>query len=365
MPSLESILLKVFIVVVVICAVIIAFLFIPRFFPSPATITPSIVSVDKGQQVSIGVGWKGGSAPYTVTLYGSSGTSCTSSSTVIGAPKSGLSQPQYVFTILPTSTMRYCGTVSSSSKSSSMSSSVVVTVNPALVAPSLVLSPSAMDVGQNSTVTAVATAKGGTAPYTFTLRSGTSNACSADKTVVKVSAGKNPINGLAGKIAQFSFVAPTADTFYCVTVVNSATASPSTSAAVEFTINPALTVSISHASQKIDSGQSVSLSATASQGTPPYTYQWNSDAACAQPIAGQNKSSFSTGALTSTGSYSVAVGDSSTAVPAASICLKAAITVSPALKGTSVSIGPSVTLDRGQSANLTVSWQKVGTLPYA
>jgi hypothetical protein len=71
----------------------------------------------------------GGSAPYTITLYGSSSGGCNSSSTILGT-RSGQSQPQFVFTVSPASTMRYCGAVSSSSGSSTISSSVVVTVNP-------------------------------------------------------------------------------------------------------------------------------------------------------------------------------------------------------------------------------------------
>jgi hypothetical protein len=97
--------------------------------PSPATITPSSTTVDSGQQVSISVGWRGGSAPYTITLYGSSSGGCNSSSTILSA-KSGQSQPQFVFIVSPVSTMRYCGVVYSSNGSSAVSSSVVVTVNP-------------------------------------------------------------------------------------------------------------------------------------------------------------------------------------------------------------------------------------------
>lgn len=97
--------------------------------PSPATIIPSVTTVGSGQQFSIGVGWNGGSAPYTITLYGSSSGDCNSSSTILGA-MSGQSQPQFVFTVSPASTMRYCSAVYSSSGSSTISSSVVVTVNP-------------------------------------------------------------------------------------------------------------------------------------------------------------------------------------------------------------------------------------------
>ena len=95
----------------------------------PATITANATSIHAGQAVSIGVGWEGGQAPYTVTLYLSSIDGCSSSST-IAASKSGLSQPQFVFIVAPASTARYCGTVSSYNGTSSISSSILVTVSP-------------------------------------------------------------------------------------------------------------------------------------------------------------------------------------------------------------------------------------------
>ena len=267
---------------------------------------------------------------------------------------------------MPTSTTRYCGVVSSSSKSSALSSTVVVTVNPALGVPTLVLSPSTIDSGQSATVAATVTETGGSPPYGFTLYSGLSNACSADTTVVTVSSGSNPITGLAGTTARFSFAAPTVGTYYCVAVTNSLVATPSlTSTAMKFSINPALTASISSGNLKLDSGQSVILSASASQGTQPYSYQWYSGPACATQINGQTASSYSTGALSSTSTYSVMVGDSSTGAPATGFCAKATVKVNSAFAGTTVTIGPpSFVLDSGQSASLTVSWDGLGTSPY-
>ena len=363
MPSLGSTLLKVLLIIIIVVAVIIVVLFALRFLPSPATITPSTTTIDLGQSVSMGVSWKGGSAPYTIILYSSSGKGCTSSSTVLGT-KSGQPLPQSVFTISPTSTARYCATVSSSSGSSTVSSSVVVTVNPALGVPALSLSPSAIDSGQSATVTATVTVTGGTAPYEVTLYSGTSDSCAADTAVVSVSSGSNPITGLVGTIARFSFAGPAVDTFYCATVLNSVSSTPVTSSTSTFGINPALTASISPGTPKLDSGQSITLSAVVSQGTPPYSYQWYSGLVCATSVAGQNSSSFSTGALTSNGTYSVLVKDSSTGTPAANLCAKVTVAVSSAFMGTAVTIGPSLLIDDGQAISLTVSWGAAGTLPY-
>ena len=363
MPSPGNTLLKVLLVIIIIVAVVIVVWFALRFLPSPATITPSTKAIDLGQTVYMGVSWKGGSKPYTIILYSSSGTSCTSSSTVSGT-ESNQPLPQYDFTVSPTSTARYCASVSSSSGSSTISSSVVVTVNPALGVPTLVLSPSAIDSSQSATVTATVTVMGGTAPDAVTLYSGTSDACSADTAVVKVSSGSNPITGLAGTTARFSFVAPTADTFYCATVTDSVSSTPLASSAATFGINPALTASISPGTPKLDSGQSITLSAMVSQGTSPYSYQWYSGLVCATSIAGQNSSSFSTGALTSNGTYSVLVKDSSTGTPAANLCVEVTVVVSSTFTGTAVTIGPSVLIDNGQAVSLTVSWGAAGTLPY-
>ncbi len=280
--------------------------------------------------------------------------------------KSGQDLPQLTFTVPATSSARYCGTVSSSSGSSTLSPSVLVTVNPALGVPTLGISPSAMDSGQSATVGATATVVGGSAPYEVTLYSGSSDACSTDTTVVTVPSGTNPVTKLAGTSAPFSFAAPTADTFYCVTVSDSGSPSTSaTSSTVKFNVNPVLTASISPASPKLDSGQSVTLSSVASQGTPPYSYQWYDGLTCSTPISGQNSSSFSSGALTTASSYSVMVKDSSGGTPPANLCEEATAAVSSAFTGTTVTIGPSVVLDNGQPASLTVSWEGAGTSPYS
>jgi YVTN family beta-propeller protein len=365
MPSLGGILRWVIIAaVVVVCVLLFVFLVLPRILPSPATITPSATNLDSGQTISIGVGWKGGAAPYTIYLYSSTSGSCSSSSTQAGK-ETPLSKPQFIFTVAPTVNTRYCGEVSSSKGSSTMSRTVLITVNPALEAPTLTLSPSAMDFNQTATVIAKVAAIGGAAPYSFALHSGTSKTCSADKTSVVVSTGKNPITGLAGTTAQFSFKAPAVSTFYCVTVTNSAAALvPKTSLVAEFVVSPALKAVLLHASVKLDSGQSVTLSAKAVGGTLPYVYQWYSGAACVTPITGQTKSTFPTGALTSAGKYSVMVKDSSAALPVSGICINANIAVSAKFTGTKVAIGPSVAIDAGQTANLTVSWEKAGTSPY-
>ena len=363
MVSFSGVLTWAFIGGILIGGVLIGYLLYPRFFPSAATVTPSVTGVDLGQSVSIGVGWKGGSAPYTVSLYSSSTSDCSSSSTQAGS-KSGLSSPQFIFTVAPTVPMYYCGTVTSSGGSSGTSPTVRITVSPALSVPTLSLSPSGMNFGQTGTVTATVTAAGGAPPYVVTLYSGTSSTCSADTKVVSVTSGSNPLTGLAGTTGVFSFAAPATGTYYCANVMNGLSASIS-SATVKFDINPVFALSISPSSPKLDAGQLITLIASASQGTPPYTYQWYTGGTCTAAISGQTSSTYSPGTQSSTGIYSVQATDSSTGTPRGMPCAKATVTVASYFTGTPTSISPSTAvIDAGQSANLTVTCTGAGTAPY-
>ncbi|MBI3858892.1 MAG: YncE family protein [Thaumarchaeota archaeon] len=361
-----SLLTKVIIAIAIIGGIILAALFIPKLLPSAATITPQATTLDSGQALSIGVGWTGGSAPYTITLYSSNEAGCSTSSNV-QSMKPGQTQPKFIFTVSPTVNTRYCGSVSSAGGSSAVSPSVLITVNPVLKAPKLILTPNVKDAGQSMTVAANVQAMGGTPPYTFALYSGSSKSCSADTTIVKVSSGTNPVSAVAGNFIQFSFASPSTPTYYCATVVNNAISQvPVKSATVGFTINAALKASVSPAAPYIDKYQSVQLSATASRGTAPYTYQWYTGAACNTPIAGQTKSTYSTGPMSALGSqaFSVRVTDNSTGAPIAEECAKSSVFVSPAFTGSPITIGSDSELDSGQTTELTVSWLVVGTEPW-
>jgi hypothetical protein len=118
-------------------------------------------------------------------------------------------------------------------------------------------------------------------------------------------------------------------------------------------------------SPPIDSGQSINLTAQPSDGIPPYSYQWYIGPACASAIPGQTSSTYPTGALASTTTYSVQVTDSSTGGEGI-VCGGVEVTVDPAFAGTPATISPAVVaLDIGQSAALKVSWASAGTPPYS
>ncbi len=364
MPSAESILFKIFILVVVVGGVVIVVLVAPRFLPNPASVTPSTTILDSGQTAQIAVVWKGGMEPYTIDLYSSTSGSCSASSSRVGV-EGGLPTPQYMFTVSPTTTTRYCGTVTSEKGSSTISSSVLVTVNPTLATPGISLSASAIDSGQSELLTATVTLSGGSAPYSVTLYGGNSTSCSSDTTVVSPVSPSNPISHLAGQVATFSFSSPGATTYYCAGVTNSATnAAAVMSQAVSFTVNPALSVSVTPTSVTLDSGESAAFTASASGGTLPYTYQWYTGGGCSAAIAGQTNSTFDTGAQYASGMYSVSAGDSSNGVPIATQCATVSIAVNSAFTGSQVSIGTPTLIDSGQSAKLIVDWARAGTGPY-
>jgi parallel beta-helix repeat protein len=130
------------------------------------------------------------------------------------------------------------------------------------------------------------------------------------------------------------------------------------------TVNAALVVFISPQAPTIVSGQSTTLTAFPSHGTHPYSYQWYSGATCDSLISGQTSSTYSTGALSLTSTYSVFVTDNSTGVPAAGYCTYVTVTVYLGLTAPIVSANPKA-IDIGRSSTLnTTTALSGGTSPY-
>ena len=107
------------------------------------------------------------------------------------------------------------------------------------------------------------------------------------------------------------------------------------------TINPA--------APTIDSGQTISLTATPIGGTPAYSYQWYSDASCTTPIVGQISSTYGASPISTT-TYSVKVTDSTSA----SLCSVGGdtVTVNPTLVANAITPA-SPTINNGQPVTLT------------
>ena len=363
-------LVNVLLIVLIIAGLAAIFFVIQLTAATPATITPNLSQIGAGQYAAITVTWtaSSGGAPYTVYLYESpTSGSCGTSSTFYAA-KTPLTTPGWIFNVNPTTTTYYCGTVAGAKGSSAVSAIVTVKVNPALVPPTLVLSPPGIDTGQTVTIKATVSWVGGSSPYTVTLYSGSNSTCAQNTAKAVVLSGSNPLSSLTGTSTTFSVKDPISTVYYCAVVTDSASVPHTlTSSPESFDVNRALSVGISPSRPTVDSGQTATLTAVPSQGTQPYSYQWYTGTTCSagSEVTGATSSVLTTGPLTSTPKYSVSVTDASSASPSVSVCGSVSIIVNPAFTGTNVVVSPSgAVLDMGQSVNLVASWTLAGTPPY-
>ncbi len=329
--------------------------------PIPPVISVSPTTIDSGQSstLSTTTSFSGGTSTYTcqwlqeaqgASVFSNLGASFSSGCTTASPPTA----PTGALSTVGVWNFELRVTDSSSTPVTVTSNAVLVTVDSALVVPTLVLTPAAIDSGQSATITATVTWSGGTSPYSVELYSGQSSSCASDTTVVAVS-GSNPESGLTGTSTTFSLTAPDSTTYYCAAVTDSATSPVTATTSVAlFMVNPALTATVSPNAPAIDKGQSVTLTATPSQGASPYHYQWYTGASCGSAISGATSSSHATGVLTSGATYSVRVTDSSTGVPAAGVCTGVIVTVNPDLAAPTISASPGA-IEGGQSSTLTTA----------
>ncbi len=202
-------------------------------------ISTTTTAIDSGQSASFTVTWAAsGTAPYTVTLYySSSSSSCTTLGSQI-SQSAGLTGTSASFTVssLTTGTDHVCATLKDSSatpKTTTSATPATVTVNAALAAGAITPASPVIDSGQSVTLTA--NPSGGTTPYSYKWYSGTSATCSSDTTV------------LSGTASTES-VSPTANTYYCYAVTDSAKSPESATSAtnmVSVVAGPALDGSVS------------------------------------------------------------------------------------------------------------------------
>ncbi len=310
------------------------------------TITPSSPVIDNGQMIQLTANPSGGTTPYSYQWYTQS--SCTSA--IPGATSS-------TYSASPTSTTTYYYRVTDSAYSATQACSPLdtVTVNSALATPTM-SATSPIDSGQTMTVTV--SWSGGTSTFTITLYTSTSlSICTG-----LVQVGQN--TGVASSPSTFS-MSPTATTYYCATVLDSAhsQSSKATTTPVTVTVNsPLAAEAITPSSPTIDSGQSVTLNSAASGGTTPYSYQWYTGASCTSLISGATSSTYPA-SPTSTTTFSYKVTDSS--YSPASVCSAGdTVTVNSALVAPTVSASPT-SIMAGQSSSLTSTTVTTGTSPYS
>ena len=149
--------------------------------------------------------------------------------------------------------------VPSTMQSSSSPTVTVQGLTPGAITPS---SP-VIDSGQSVTLTAHPS--GGTPSYTYQWYTAASSGTCSSSDVAISSATSNTYSA-----------SPTSDTYYCYTIKNSYSGSNSFGSPTdEVAVNGLPSAgSITPSSPVIDSGQSVTLTAHPSGGTPSYTYQW-------------------------------------------------------------------------------------------
>ncbi len=141
-------------------------------------------------------------------------------------------------------------------------------ISPALSTPILSASPNIIINGSNVTLTA--SWSGGTANYAAVYYSGSSPVCSSDDTLV---ASSNNIVTNSNSV----IINPNLSKYYCVKVRDSASTPQtqfSNTVLVTVTVPTLQAGGITPSSPKIDQGQSITLNATPTSGTTPYSYQW-------------------------------------------------------------------------------------------
>ena len=238
--------------------------------------------------------------------------------------------------------------------------SASVAVSAALSAGSVSPSSPSIDSGQSITLTA--NPSGGTVPYGYQWfsASGSSGACDA---------------GTALGTAQTQSVSPSLTTYYCYRVTDSASAGESDSSGWDgVTVNSPLAAgSPTPSSVVLDYGQSTTLSAHPSGGTPPYKYQWywasDSTGSCS------SGSALSSGATQRTGSeiggpaiyyYCYVVGDTPPTGGGADSAASGwdAVTVSSALVAPAAPHPSASAIDLDQPLSVSAAIPSTGSAPF-
>jgi hypothetical protein len=258
------------------------------------------------------------------------------------------------FSYSPSSSGSYSIYVTANDSADGLSGSsnvVTVTVNSALVAPTVTATPTTVNQGQTSSLSSTAVSTG-TSPYMYVW--------------FQEDPGASSYSAISGATSSsYSFVTTGSTTAgvwsFELQVIDSAS-SPFmvTSAAVSVTVNVALTVSVSPGTATLDAGQSKTFTATPSGGSGSYTsYQWYVGGVAQ---TGQTASTFSF-APASSGSYSitVTVTDSLGATSAQSAA--ATVTVNSVLVAPTASASAG-TIDQSQTSALSSTAVTTGTSPY-
>jgi hypothetical protein len=254
-------------------------------------VSPASWIMDVGQSKIFSASASGGSGSYPSTGY---------HWYVGGSVQSGATESTFSFS--PVSSGSYLITVSvtdSLGTTSAQSSAASVTVNSALVGPTLSVSANTVDRGQTSSLTSSSLSTG-TSPYTY-------------QWLQKAPGGSySLISGATSNSYSFVTTSSTATGSWSFELQVTDDAGVSvTSSAVSVMVNAALVAPIVTSTPgTVNQGQASSLaSSVVSMGTSPYTYQWLSKAPGAGSYsliggATSNNYNFVTSIATATGNWS-------------------------------------------------------------
>ena len=331
-------------------------------------ISPS--TMDNGQSSTVTVSWTGGTPDYTVTLYSSSTSSCSSSSTEV-SQQTGIAGDSATFSVNPSSNTYYCASVTDSSyinPETEVSQSSELTVNPAPAITTPVVVPSKIDLNAGSsingqTVTITGTASGGTPPYEENY--GGYVATGVFQSFNGGSMGNSEIspctiNGDSISCTVNNYNQGSGTYRYAIFLTDSVGGTATSTASNPVTVNPALIAgAITPSSPTIDSGQSITLTANPSGGTPSYSYTWYASAGSTAPtcisanlISGATGSTYSA-SPTSTESYAYQVTDSAS-TPVSACSSGDTVTVNPQFDVTAPTLS-NTTIDAGQNTLMSTT----------
>jgi hypothetical protein len=303
-------------------------------------ITPSGLTINNGQSITLISAGSGGTTPYSYQWY--SAGSCPSGSLISGATLSTLSAS-------PPSTTTYSYKVTDSAYSSvsQCSSGDTVKVSPTLAARSITPSNPTIDMGQVIVLTSQAS--GGTPALSYQWYS--DGSC---------------ITAIPGATSSIYTASPTATASYSYKVTDSANppVSECSSTDTVFVSAPLVAGAITPTPAAINNGQSIALTANPSGGTMPYHYQWYSAASPACASGGTlGTPAFLPVTPTVNTYYCYTVTDSSTGTPPSSATsLSDLVIVNPMLTIAVPSSAPS-SVDSAQTSTLSANFSG-GTSPY-
>jgi hypothetical protein len=305
---------------------------------NPALVAPSITVQPQPQTITTGQ-----NAAFSVTATGTAPLSYQWYKN--GTALSGATSSSYTLSNAQTSDAgTFTVTVSNGTLPNATSSGAALTVNPALVAPSITVQPKSDTVttGQNVTFSVTAT---GTAPLSYQwYKNGTA------------------ISGATSSSYALSNVKASDAGTYTVSVSNG-TLPNATSSGAALTVTPALvapSITSQPKSDTITAGQSETFKVTAT-GTAPLSYQWYKNGTA---ISGATSSSYSLSNVKASdaGTYTVTV---SNGVSPNATSGKAVLTVKSASGAPVITVQPkSQTITQNQDATFSVTATGTGTLSY-